>query len=292
MNFPPHSFYTLADGHRLHYVDNGAGDPIVMVHGNPTWSFFFRRLIEAFQDRYRVIALDHIGCGYSDKPSDAAYPYVLRRRVSDFADLLDHLDIRRRVTLVVHDWGGMIGLAWAVHHSERVARLIVLNTAAFRLPAGKRLPWQLRLCRIWPIGALLVRGLNLFCRGAVRYCSQKPLPRDIRQAYLAPYNSWNNRRAVLRFVEDIPLSAGDASFAEVCKVEEALPRLAGTPILLCWGKRDFVFDADFLAEWRRRFPHAEVHAFDNAGHYLLEDVPDEIIDRVNEFFDRYPLLPV
>jgi haloalkane dehalogenase len=272
-----------------HYLDEGDGDPVILLHGNPTWSFFYRNLVLGLRDRCRAIVPDHIGCGLSDKPDDRYYPYTLRRRVDDVEALLDHLDLRGNLTLVLHDWGGMIGMALASRHPERVRRLVILNTAAFRLPAGKRLPWPLWLVRQTPLGPLLVRGLNAFCRGAVRSCVVHPLPPAVCEGYLAPYDSWRSRIAVLRFVQDIPLSPRDPAYAIVAGVEEGLLRFAGVPMLLCWGMRDFVFDGDFLAEWRRRFPDAEVHPFADAGHYVLEDAGDAILARVRDFLHRHPL---
>src|SRR5262249_39776560 len=197
-------------------------------------------------DRCRVVVPDHIGCGRSDKPDGSRYDYTLRRRVADLEHLLGHLGLTEGLTLVLHDWGGMIGMAYAHRHPERVRRLVVLNTAAFRMPAGKRLPWQLWLCRNPPLGPFLVRGLNAFCRAAVRRCCRRPLPPAVREAYLLPYDSWHNRIAVLRFVQDIPLAAGDASYALLAEVEAGLHRFASVPVLVCWGLRDFVFDRDFL----------------------------------------------
>ncbi len=284
--FPSH-FLDLA-GLRLHYLDEGQGDPVVCVHGNPTWSFFFRGLIRDLRDRYRVVAMDHIGMGLSDKPDDSRYEYRLGRRALDLELLLDRLGLRDNLTLVLHDWGGMIGMAYASRFPERVKRLVVLNTAAFRMPPGKQLPWQIWAVRSTPLGPLLVRGLNAFSGGLVRYCSVKPLPPEVRQAYLAPHQHWNDRRAVLRFVQDIPLSPRDPSYELVRQVEEGLPRFREVPMLICWGRRDFVFDEDFLAGWKERFPSAEVHAFDDAGHLVLEDAGDRIVPLVRGFLERHP----
>jgi pimeloyl-ACP methyl ester carboxylesterase len=282
-------FLSLEGGLRFHYLDEGQGDPVVMLHGNPTWSFFYRDLICGLRDRYRAIVPDHIGCGLSDKPDDRHYGYTLARRVDDLAALLDHLGLKEDLTLVLHDWGGAIGMAYASRHPERVRRLVVLNTAAFRMPAGKRLLWSLRLCRTPYLGPLLVRGLNAFSRGAVRFCCRRPLPRAVRDGYLAPYDSWKNRIALLRFVQDIPLAPGDRAYDLLVQVESGLHRFAAVPMLLCWGLRDFVFDGCFLDEWKRRFPHAEVHACPEAGHFVLEDAGAEILPLVRDFFQRHPL---
>jgi haloalkane dehalogenase len=276
-------------GLRYHYLDEGQGEPVIMVHGNPTWSFFFRDVVLALRDRYRTIAPDHIGCGLSDKPPDRDYAYILQSRVEDLGALLDHLGLREGLTLLLHDWGGMIGMAYASRFPERIKRLVLLNTAAFLLPTGKRLPWSIWWCRNTPLGPLLVRGLNAFSRGAARFCVAHPLAPEVRAAYLAPYDSWRHRLAVLRFVQDIPLHPGDRSHTLVRQVEEGLDRFRKVPMLICWGEKDFVFDQHFLAEWQRRFPDAEVHRFADAGHYVLEDAGTEIIARLRDFLTRHPV---
>lgn len=278
-------------GLRYHYLDEGQGEPVVMLHGNPTWSFYYRRLVEALNGSARTIVPDHIGCGLSDKPDDSKYEYTLDRRARDLEVLLDHLGVDRGITLVLHDWGGMIGMAYAARHPTRIARLIILNTAAFHLPASKPFPWPLWVCRDTPLGAWLVRGRNAFCRGAARVgCRRRPMPRAIRDAYLAPYDSWDHRIAVHRFVQDIPLKPGDRSFDAVTRAQSGLGSFADVPILIAWGMKDFVFDRHFLAEWARRFPRAEVHRFPEAGHYVLEDEGDRIIPLVRAFLAAHPVL--
>lgn len=283
--------YLELPGARMHFVDEGRGEPVVMVHGNPTWSFYYRDLIRALRDDYRTVVPDHVGCGLSDKPGDDRYEYTLDRRVADLETLLDTLGLTENLTLVLHDWGGMIGMAYASRHPERVKRLVVLNTAAFLLPAGKRLPFSLWLVRNTPLGALLVQGFNAFSRGAVRYCAMRPLDPAVRAGYLAPYDSRANRIAVLRFVQDIPLKPGDRAYATVREVQDGLDRFRDVPKLICWGERDFVFDGAFLAEWERRFPDAEVHRFADAGHFVLEDAGAAIIPLVRDFLRRHPLKP-
>ncbi len=276
-------------GAELHYRDVGQGDPVVMVHGNPTWSFYYRRLVTALSATNRCIVPDHVGCGLSDKPDDATYRYTLDRRVDDLEKLLDHAGVKENVTLVLHDWGGMIGLAWATRHPERVKRLVLLNTAGFSLPTGRALPWQIGVIRHLPL-ALAVRGLNAFSRGAVWTCSTVPgrLTPLAKRGLLAPYDSWKHRIAVHRFVEDIPLRAGDPAWATVQGVSAALAQWNDKPVLICWGAKDFVFDDSFLAEWRRRLPAAEVHYFPDAGHYVLEDAHERIVPLVKDFFARHP----
>lgn len=290
--YPFTSRWFEVGGQRMHFVDEGAGDAIVCVHGNPTWSFYFRDLIAELRESHRVIAMDHIGCGLSDKPSDSAYEYTLERRVRDLEALLDHLGLDSDLTFVVHDWGGMIGCACALRRVNAVRRMIVLNTAAFLLPAGKRLPWRLWAVRnLGPLSAWVVRGLNGFVRTATRVgwgCSQ-PMRRRVRQAYLAPHDNWANRIATLRFVQDIPMGPRHPSHDLARWVSDHLYQLRDAAMMIVWGRKDFVFDDAFYAEWVRRFPNAEAHAFDDAGHLVMEDAGDRIVKLVRGFLDRNPI---
>ena len=250
-----------------HYLDEGAGAPVVMLHGNPSWSFYYRNLVLTLRDRYRCIVPDHIGCGLSDKPDDDRYDYTLSRRVDDLELLLDTLGVTENITLVVHDWGGMIGMAFAVRHPERIARLVILNTGAFHLPETKPFPLGLRICRNTVLGTLLVRGFNLFSVAASYVgCKRNPMSPKLRSLYQLPYNSWHNRIATLRFVQDIPLSPGDRGYDLVSAVSDGIGQFSSLPILILWGELDFVFDRHFLAEWQQRFPAAELHSYPDCGH--------------------------
>jgi pimeloyl-ACP methyl ester carboxylesterase len=290
--YPFESRWLDLAGIRLHYLDEGPKDapPVVMVHGNPTWSFYWRELAKEFRKDHRVIVPDHVGCGLSDKPGDARYPYRLERRVADLDALLSKAGVERNITLVLHDWGGMIGLAWASRFPERVKRLVLFNTAAFGLPRGKSFPLALRVARDTPLGPLLVRGFNAFARSAAHVgAKEKPLSPQMRDVYCSPYDSWANRIATLRFVQDIPLSPQDPSWALVHDVDQGLAeRFKSVPTLICWGAKDFVFDDHFLDEWRRRLPHAEVHRFAGAGHYVVEDAVDRIVPLMRTFFGAHP----
>lgn len=286
--FPTH--YLDLNGLRMHYVDEGQGEPVVMLHGNPSWSFMYRDLVRALSPRYRCIVPDHIGMGLSDKPGDRRYPYTLDRRIQDLDRLLEHLSIKEGITLIIHDWGGMIGSAWAVRQPERVKRIVLMNTAAFFPPPGKSLPWQLKVVRDTPLGSVLVRGFNAFAAGAARTCcTRRPMSEETRAAYVSPYDSWANRIATLRFVQDIPLHPRDKAYATVAVTEQALEaKLSGIPMLIVWGGKDFVFDMDFLREWRRRFPGADLCSIPDAGHYVLEDAPDIVIPAIQDFLAKHP----
>jgi haloalkane dehalogenase len=285
--YPFASHYLDRNGLKLHYIDEGTGDPVVMLHGNPTWSYYYRKLVASLRDRFRCIVPDHIGCGFSDKPQPPGYDYSLKSRVDDLTALLDHLGLHKNVSLVMHDWGGMIGMAWAARHVPAVRRLVLMNTAAFRMPKSKRMPFRLWVARNTRLGTWLIRSRNLFCRHAANVCvKRQPLPPDVRDWYLRPYDSWDNRVAVLKFVQTIPLKPTDSGYEIIEETEAALPKLARTPTLICWGMKDFVFSPEFLEEWQRLMPHAEVHRFDDAGHYILEDAAQEVIPLIDRFLSR------
>lgn len=295
MQFPDYSFdphYAVTNGQRMHYLDEGdsAADPLVMVHGNPSWSYYYRKLVLALSDKYRCIVPDHIGMGLSDKPAEADYRFTLEQRIDDLEALLEQLGLGDNITLIVHDWGGMIGMGYAARHPDRIKRLVILNTGAFHLPAGKSLPWQIRLSRIPAIGALLNQGLNAFSKGAVTQCvTRQPMPAAVGAAYTAPYNSWHNRLAVRKFVEDIPLSRHEQAYDIVTGVQQSLVKFAAVPMLICWGMKDFVFDHHFLREWQDYFPQAEVHRYEDAGHYILEDAANEVIPEIRAFLEKHSI---
>jgi len=261
-----------------------------MLHGNPTWSFYYRNFVLALRDSYRCIVPDHIGCGLSDKPPETLYDYSLKSRIDDLEALLDQLKLRENLTLVLHDWGGMIGMAFAARHPERIRRIVASNTGAFPLPSTKRLPWSLRLGRDTRLGAWLIQKKNAFCRAAAKWCvTRKPLPPDVRAMHLIPYDTPEHRVAVLKFVQTIPLKPSDPGYDIVRDTAASLEKFRAVPTLLLWGMKDFVFDRHFLAEWQRFFPHAEAHTWSDCGHYLLEDATEEVIMRVREFLARHPI---
>jgi cis-3-alkyl-4-acyloxetan-2-one decarboxylase len=281
-DYPFDSKYFSIQSHRLHYIDQGQGDVIVMVHGNPSWSFYFRKLISLLSKTHRVVAIDHIGCGLSDKPQN--YDYCLQNHITNLDTLLQYLQIKR-FSLCIHDWGGAIGMGVAARRVNDLQRALVMNTAAFR---SSQIPQRIQICR-WPvIGDLLVRGLNSFAGGAVSMAVTKPMKRAVAEAYVAPYDSWENRVAVSAFVKDIPLEPKHPSYNTLVKVEQGLEKfqVKALPMLICWGGKDFCFHKDFYDEWCVRFPHAEKHFFEKGGHYILEDEFSAIAPLARRFFEK------
>ncbi len=275
--YPFASHFLEFDGTRLHYLDEGQGEAVLMFHGNPTWSFYYRNLILGLRDRFRCIAPDHIGCGLSDKPQ--RYAYRLSDHIENSVRLVEHLNLSR-FHIIVHDWGGPIGLGLATRMPEKVGSIVVLNTAAF---SATEMPLPLKICRLPLLGSVLVRGCNLFARPALNMAVCKPMSKEVKAGYIFPYDSWENRIATLRFVQDIPINPQHPSFSVLKEIEGSLEKLAGKPMLICWGMKDFVFTEKFLTEWMRHFPSAKAHRFAEAGHYLLEDAGDETLELVKEF---------
>lgn len=275
----------LASGQTLSYLDEGPAEPgeapetLLMVHGNPTWSFYYRDLVKAFSETHRCVVPDHIGMGLSSKPQD--YPYTLATHIANLEALCAQLELER-VTLIVHDWGGAIGCGWALRGENlaRIERLVILNTSAFR---SRQIPFSIDICRIPGFGALAIRGLNAFARAAVIRAAKTKLPPLVARGYTGPYDSWANRVATLRFVEDIPMHPGIPSWPVLAEIEARLPLLAHKPALICWGGEDFCFNDHFLAEWKERLPNASVHRYAQAGHYVLEDARDEVIAQIRAF---------
>lgn len=269
-------------GHvRLHYVDEGRGPAVILLHGNPTWSFHFRDLVAGLSGEHRMVAPDHIGCGLSDKPLH--YPYTLASHIDNLSRLIDHLQLDE-VTLAMHDWGGAIGMGYAVRHPQRIRRLVVFNTAAFLGP----IPPSIRVCR-WPVlGTVLVRWLNLFVHGAMMVASKRrgALSRRVRAGYRLPYRTRASRVGIQAFVRDIPDRPEHPTWELIQQIDAGLPALADKPMAIYWGRRDFCFHDGFLEGWRQRFPNAEVQAFDDAGHFVVEDAGERIVPHLRRFLQE------
>ncbi|HTN77025.1 MAG TPA: alpha/beta fold hydrolase, partial [Pirellulaceae bacterium] len=262
--YPFASHEMQLDGQRYHYVDEGAGEPLLFVHGNPTWSFYWRNLILGLRDSQRCVAVDHIGCGWSDKPQE--YPYTLAKHVDNLCQLIEKLDLQN-ITLLVHDWGGAIGLGAAVRLPERFARLVVFNTAAFPPPF---VPIRIRACRLPVVGTWAMRQLNLFARAALTMATEKPerMTPEVCAGLLAPYDSWEHRVAIDRFVHDIPFTERHPTWKTLEDIEAGLQKFVDKPVQLIWGMRDWCFRPECLERLLAHWPQAEVHRLDDCGHYV------------------------
>lgn len=280
--FAPRSFMTPR-GARMSYVDEGprSDEAVLMLHGNPTWSFYYRELVKALRPAMRCVAPDHVGMGLSEKPEH--YDYTLATRIADVEALVAELGLKR-VYLVVHDWGGAIGFGFAARHPELIGKLTVLNTAAF---TSTRIPARIAVCKAPVLGALLVRGLNGFAWPATwMSMHRRRLTPDEKRGYLLPYDSWARRVAVSAFVRDIPLNASHRSWAALVAAERGLAQFRDRPALVVWGGKDFCFNDHFLARWREELPRADVHRLPDAGHYVLEDAGSEAVPRIADFIRR------
>lgn len=283
--YPFKSNYIDLEGLKYHYLDEGRGDPVVMLHGNPTWSFYYRHLISGLKGQYRVIVPDHIGCGLSDKPQK--YNYCLQQHIDNLDVLLGKLKLKK-ITFVFHDWGGAIGMGWAVRHPKRVNRFVIFNTAAFLLP---RIPFRISICRIPVFGDIAVRFFNAFA-GLSIYIACKKRERmtpEVKAGYLAPYDNYANRIGILRFVQDIPMTPKDHSYSLMRGIESRLSQFRDHPMLIIWGEKDFCFNDHFLSRWKAYFPKAEVKKVSNAGHYVVEDAWEKIVPWMKDFFKQNPI---
>ena len=251
---------------------------MLLLHGNPSWSFLWRDLILklAAQGR-RVIAPDHVGMGLSARPDRFLR---LADRIADVEALIAHLGLKE-FDLGVHDWGGAIGFGVVGRRPERVGKILVTNTGAF---LSDRIPARIALCRAPLVGRFIVQGLNGFAWPATWMSVEKPLSPAAKAGFLAPYGSASVRRAVADFVADIPMEAEHPTRSVLAGVEASLAGLKGKPMLVCWGMRDFCFDRSFLEGFISRFPAAQQLLFADAGHYVLEDTGEAALGPIAAFF--------
>ncbi len=278
------NYLELEPSVRLHYVDqapagwrpsNHAPDTepcILAVHGNPTWSFYYRSIVEDFSKTHRVLAVDHIGCGLSDKPQE--YDYCLSKHTENLVRWIDALDLHR-IVMVVHDWGGAIGLGAALQRLDRIAGIVVLNTAAFPPPY---VPLRIAACRIPILGSFAMRYLNAFALAATRMAIDR-LPRlepGVQAGLLAPYDSPANRIGIDTFVRDIPLSRSHRTYRVLAELEQSLPKLEHLPIHLVWGMKDWCFRPECLRKFQALWPQAAVHELADVGHYVMEEAPEQV----------------
>lgn len=279
--FPFEPRFVRAGGVRLHYVDEGPADaaPLLFAHGNPTWSYLWRRPIAELSSRgHRCVAFDHMGFGRSDKPPQLS-AYSLQRHVDNALALIDALELSD-VTLVAHDWGGPIGLGALLQRSDRLRGLILMNTWAWELPSF--LPPFLREFRTEGLGEILALGGNLFVESIPGGMHRRDTDPVMMDAYRAPFPDYWSRAATLAFQREIPLTERDRSAPLMGSIHEQLPNVS-VPVRLVWGMRDPVFQPVFLEQWRELFPDAVTVELADASHFLVEDCPDAVTDAIEGF---------
>lgn len=272
---------TSTESVRLHYVERGPQDAettILCVHGNPTWSFTFRRILTDCSENTRVIAIDHVGCGLSDKPQN--YPYSLERHVGNLARFIEQMNLQR-VLMLVHDWGGAIGFGAALKLPTRIDRFVVLNTAAFPPPY---IPWRIAACRIPGIGNFAMRGLNLFARAALTQTLHRlpALDPQVAAGLIAPYDDWNSRIAIARFVQDIPTRKNQPTWQLLSNIEQGLELFSNRPVHIVWGMQDWCFRPECLERFESIFTQARTTRLEDVGHYVMEEAADEVIEAVHQ----------
>jgi len=265
---------------KMHYLDQGSGPVILCVHGNPTWSFYYREVVRQFSATHRVIAVDHVGCGLSDKPTRRDFAYTLASHRDNLIGLIDHRDLGN-ITLLAHDWGGAIGLSAAVERVPRVSGIVLLNTAAFPPPY---MPKRIGILRTPLVGSFAIRALNAFAGPAVTMAmSKNKLAPNVAAGLLHPYRNWHDRVAVDSFVRDIPMTPSHPTYALLEKLERDLVTLRHLPKQLIWGMKDWCFRPECLDRFIQHWPDANVERLDDVGHYVIEDAPEVTIKVMRKF---------
>ena len=274
--FKRNYFETL--NHRIHYVDEGKGPAIVLFHACPMWSFSFRDLIKELSSDHRVIAFDLPGFGLSNRPDD--FDYTLNGFINLTELFLNFLDLEE-MTLVLHGWGGTVGMGYAVEHPHQIKSLIIMNSLgnSSYIP-----PLRLRLCRLPFLGPKLVSAFKLLQMGRV-----KPQSREVKEAYAYPYRDPAAFRVLQRFLEDIPTVPEADSVQRMLEIETGMWIFRSTPALILWATRDWLYPLRLLKFWRHFLPDAQIHKIPRAGRYIQEDAPEQLRIIIREFMKQYHL---
>lgn len=268
------NFFETAEG-KMHYVDIGAGPVILMVHGTPTWSFLYRRLITALSNDYRVVAPDHLGFGLSDKPTDA--PYTPADHARRLAALISELGLSD-LTLMVHDFGGPIGLAHALEQPDNVARLVLFNTWLWSVEDNKTAQQASRLFGS-PLGKFLYTRLNFSPRFLLKlaYGDKSKLTGDIHRHYTQVFPTAAERMAPWTLAREL---IGSSDWYD--GLWQRRQAIAAKPALLLWGLKDPTFSPDDLTRWQTVFTQVQVQTYPTAGHFVPEEV-DTVAEPIRQF---------
>lgn len=286
--FDPH--FVLTPMGQMHYVDESSGDPVLMLHGNPTWSFVYQKFIPEIGKTNRVIAPDHIGFGLSDKPADERV-FSLKAHIDNLEALVLSLDLTN-VTLVMQDWGGPIGLGMAARHLARIKALVILNTFGFYPPIEGvdperlKLPAPLLLMRAPRIGDFIVRRLGFFERQVMKLATRTKRDAQTRRAYTAIFQSFESRAGVMAFPRMIPAQTRHASAQVLLHQTGPFLEAFDGPARIFWGMKDPLIPIGALAAWKKRLPQAQVTEFATARHYLQDDEPEAVISGLKTFLNE------
>lgn len=276
--YPFRSNYLDVGTGAMHYVDEGEGPPVLFVHGTPSWSFLWRNLIQGLREGHRCVAPDHLGYGLSDKPTDPAVLGV-KAHAERLIRLIEELDLRD-VTLVVHDFGGPIGLACALRQPERISRVVVMNSWLWSNAGNKEVETASRLLG-GPVGRFLYTRLNFSARFLLRnaFADKSRLSQRVHGHYLAPFATVEERLAPWVLAGE--LTAANDWYAELWRQRDRLPR----ELLLVWGMADRLMPTAHLTRWQQAFPHARTVPLEGVGHFVPEEAPAETLAAIREFME-------
>jgi haloalkane dehalogenase len=277
--YPFTSHFLQIEMGRMHYIDEGSGEPIVMIHGNPTWSFLYRHLIKGLSKDYRCIAMDHIGFGLSDKPRNwSYYPEGHAKNLNQFIEKLDLKDI----TLVVQDWGGPIGLSYAISSPENVKRLIIMNTWMWSVKGD---PYYERFSKFMggPVGRFLIKRFNFFVRVVMKKAMGNPakLSGPVHQHYFKALEKPEERTGCWTFPKRI-IDSGewlDSLWSQRDKIKDK-------PALILWGMKDMAFREQELNKWSSLFTNCKVIRYGDTGHFVQEEQGSELCPVIEDFLNK------
>jgi len=275
--YPFKSNYFSVNGHKLHYIDEGSGPVLLFVHGTPSWSFEYRNCIKELRSSYRCIAVDHIGFGLSDKPETYDYSTINHSRTLERFILEKNLT---DITLVVHDFGGPIGLNAAINHTGRFKKLIIINSWLWSSesdPDFQKIKWVLKS----PLLPFLYRYLNFETKVLLpaSFGDKKP-GRDIRRHYSKPFNSRKEQGGTVAFARS--LVNDQEWFQELWDKKDAI---SDKPVLLIWGMKDPIVKPHNLENFQKGFPNSNILELETCGHFPHEEVPERVTDAIAGFME-------
>ncbi len=272
-------FVTVA-GHRMHYVDEGSGPVVLLLHGNPTWCFFYRNVIRELKDSFRLIAPDFLGMGLSDRTPGTKFRAI--DRINQLEEFVSSLGITN-FSIVMHDWGGPLGTGFIQRRLQSVNRIVYLNTT---LTETEILPGFIKLAATPIIGKTMTRHTDTFVRMTTSVGAFRKLTPEVISGYRAPYTTRQRRDAIWDFVADIPFGPEHPTYTEMVSIAAGLPKVAEKPVKIIWGLKDPCFHREMLSKVAAHFPKAELLEIPDASHLVLDDAPQIAIPAIKEFLSR------